>query len=572
MTRRRAALAAIAALAVTGAALSGCTGSNSPSAAGGPTLAVYDGGSGAFTKNFNPLSPTVVHQVQGMLYEPLFFFNGQAEAGTKPVSMLGTRYSFDDTGTKLSVTTRSGVRWSDGTAFSAKDVAFTMNLINKTPALNTSGNAPTAEATDDTHVVMTFSRPSFTDGPNILGHTFIVPRHVFQSVENPATFTNPDPIGTGPMTLASFSSQSYLLKKNPKFWDAGKVEVGALRMYSLSGNEAAANKLISGGLDWTGIYVPNITKTLSTRPNVGYTQWGGSVITLATCSSTALGCTGPQTDPVVRQAMAAAIDRTQVNKLAYSGSGSAPSATFVAPSAKNYIASDYATPESMSAQAKKADSLLEGDGWAKGSDGVYAKGGQRLSLTALVISGYTDYISILQTVQEQFKTAGIELNVKQSAAQEVLSSSGLGSYQLVINSLAPGPTSDPYSHLQRLLQRTGDRQGRHVGEPLRQHRPVLRPGRRRGDRHRRRHRGRVGQGRGLRRHPEDHHEGPALHPRAVQRRLRGVLDEAGHGMADGEEPLRRRLVVVGARQRAGAAAPEGQMTGSIGEGCIPWRS
>ena len=444
MTRRRAALAAIAALAVTGAALSGCTGSNSPSAAGGPTLAVYDGGSGAFTKNFNPLSPTVVHQVQGMLYEPLFFFNGQAEAGTKPVSMLGTRYSFDDTGTKLSVTTRSGVRWSDGTAFSAKDVAFTMNLINKTPALNTSGNAPTAEATDDTHVVMTFSRPSFTDGPNILGHTFIVPRHVFQSVENPATFTNPDPIGTGPMTLASFSSQSYLLKKNPKFWDAGKVEVGALRMYSLSGNEAAANKLISGGLDWTGIYVPNITKTLSTRPNVGYTQWGGSVITLATCSSTALGCTGPQTDPVVRQAMAAAIDRTQVNKLAYSGSGSAPSATFVAPSAKNYIASDYATPESMSAQAKKADSLLEGDGWAKGSDGVYAKGGQRLSLTALVISGYTDYISILQTVQEQFKTAGIELNVKQSAAQEVLSSSGLGSYQLVINSLAPGPTSDPY--------------------------------------------------------------------------------------------------------------------------------
>lgn len=436
----------IAAIAITAMALSGCSpsGGSSQGGKGGPTLAVYNGGTGAFTKNFNPLSSTVVGNVNGMIYEPLFFFSGLAKAGTKPVPMLGTKYSFDTTGTKLSVVTRSGVKWSDGKPFTAKDVAFTMNLINATPALNTSGNAPKAEATDDTHVTMTFSRPSFTDGPNILGHTFIVPEHIFKSVKNPATYINDNPVGTGPMTMSSFNSQTYLLKKNPKFWDVDRVKVGAIRMYSLSGNEAAANKLISGGLDWTGIFVPNIKKTLANKANIGFTLWGSPTIVLATCSNAKLGCTGPQADPVVRQAMSAAINRQQVNKLAYSGTGSAPSATLVAPSADNYIASAYKSRISMSADVKASDSLLQGDGWVKGSDGIYAKGGERLSLNALVTSGYTDYISIMQTIAEQYKTAGIEFNVKQVANQEINSSAGLGTFQVIIAGIQPGPTSDPY--------------------------------------------------------------------------------------------------------------------------------
>lgn len=446
-------LGVLAALAITALTLTACTpsggGSNSASAA--KTLTVYDGGTGAFTKNFNPLSPTVATQVFGMIYEPLFFFNSLGKTGEKPVPMLGTKYSFDETGTKLSVETRKGVKWSDGKPFTAKDVAFTMNLINRTPALNAAGNAPKAQVTDDSHVTLTFSKPSFSDAPQLLGHTAIVPEHIFKSATDPSTFVNPNPVGTGPMTMASFSSQTYLMKKNPKYWNADKVKVAAMRMVLLLGDQASF-KLLSGGLDWTGSFIPDIKKVLGNKPFIKYFIWGSKTVSLATCSNAALGCAGPQTDPVVRQALSAAIDRQQVNKLAYSGIGTAPNATFVPPSAADkYIAAPYKKSISMSPDVSESDSLLTGDGWVKGSDGIYAKNGERLSVKSLVTTGYTDYISILQTIAQQMKAAGIDFTFEQTANQDLLSRVGLGNFQMYITEVGPGPTSDPYYIYSRLL-------------------------------------------------------------------------------------------------------------------------
>ncbi len=450
-------------VAITALALTGCSSSGSPAATsssaagggrvsgggqasgGGPTLAVYTGASGSFVKNFNPLSPTVLSEFQGLIYEPLFFFNGLAPLGTKPVPVLGVSYAWNATGTILTVTTKPGVTWSDGKPFSASDVAFTMNLIRNTKALNTSGNTPTAKATDATHVTLAFDKPSYTSAATILGQTYIVPEHVWKSKANPATDVNENPVGTGPMALSDFNSQSYLLKANAKFREASSVRVGGLRMYSLSGNEAATNKLLAGQLDWAGIFIPNVTKVIGSKPNLAYTVFGNQQVVLNTCSSAALGCTGPQTDPVVRQAIAAAINRDQVNKLAYYGLAVPISATFLVPGRDDqFIAATDKGTEPLSADVPKADSLLTGAGWTKGADGIFAKAGRRLSMNVLVTSGYTDYISALQTMAEQLKAAGIEINVQQVANQENNSAAALGKFQLQINGIFQGPTADPY--------------------------------------------------------------------------------------------------------------------------------
>lgn len=446
ISKKRGALAALAATAALALALTGCTASSSStnSSASGPTLAVYNGASGAFVKNFNPLSPTVLSNIQGLIYEPLFFYNNLASLSTKPKPLLGQSFDFNSEGTQLSVTLKSGVKWSDGKPFTASDVAFTMNLIRNTPALNTSGNTPSAKATDATHVTLTFDHPSFTSAPTILGTTYIVPEHIWKSVKDPATFVNATPVGTGPMEMSSFTNQSYLLKKNSAFRDASSVEVGGLRVYSLSGNEAATNKLLAKQLDWAGIFVPDVKKVLD-KPGLGYTFYGDQQVVLNTCSNTALGCTGPQTDPIVRQAMAAAIDRNQVNKLAYYGNAVPISSTFGLPKRdKDFIAPAYSKTEPMSADASKAESLLEGDGWVKGSDGIYAKGGTRLSMNVLVTSGYTDYIAALQAITQQFKQAGIEIQVQQVANQENNSAAALGKFQLQINGIFQGPAPDLY--------------------------------------------------------------------------------------------------------------------------------
>src|SRR5204863_337192 len=57
----------------------------------------------------------------------------------------------------------------------------------------------------------------------------------------------------------------------------------------------------------------------------------------------------------------------------------------------------------------KVNSLMTGDGWAKGSDGIWAKGGQKASLTVRVTAGNKRRELTEQILQSQWKDAGFEL-------------------------------------------------------------------------------------------------------------------------------------------------------------------
>src|SRR5256885_2198394 len=66
-------------------------------------------------------------------------------------------------------------------------------------------------------VKLTLSQPAYVKFADLVGNTPIVPKHVFAG-QNPVTFANPNPVGTGPYTLKSFSAQLYDFAKNPKYW------------------------------------------------------------------------------------------------------------------------------------------------------------------------------------------------------------------------------------------------------------------------------------------------------------------------------------------------------------------
>lgn len=428
----------------------GCSGSQGGGEGEGDTpaegviLQAYGGASGQFVENYNPLSPTVLGNVRGMVYESLFYFNNLAPLGTPAVPVLGESYAFNEDGTQIEVTLKSGVTWSDGEPLTADDVAFTFNTVRDNPELNTSGNAPAAEATGESTVQLTFDEPSFADGPTTLGGTFIVPEHIFSSMEGVATDPNLEPIGTGPMVLADFTAQSYLLEKSPSYRAAAEVAVPGVRYFSLSGNQAATDKLLAGELDMAGIAIPDVERVLEPFPDLDFFENGYQQIVLTTCSNEELGCEGPQTDPVVRQAISAAINREQVNQLAYYGRGLEISPTFGVVGRDEDQISDAYPALPMAPDVAEAKRLLEADGWSLNSDGVYAKDGEALSMDVIVTSGYTDYISALDVMQQQLLEAGIEVNPQQQANAEVLSARGQGEFDIAIDGVFQGPTADLY--------------------------------------------------------------------------------------------------------------------------------
>jgi ABC-type transport system substrate-binding protein len=196
-----------------GLLLSGCTAGGGRGAANSAdsTLIAYTGQAGDYQLNFNPFSPSQIAG-PGTIYEPLFFLN-KAAADSKPEPLLGTEYVWNAAGTELSVTLRDGVKWSDGEAFTAGDVAFTFNLLKEHPALNSLGFKGDVTATDDTHVTFIWDAPAFVSGPDILTQAVIVPEHIWSKID-PETDVVEKPVGTGAYQLGDFKPQAFTLTAN----------------------------------------------------------------------------------------------------------------------------------------------------------------------------------------------------------------------------------------------------------------------------------------------------------------------------------------------------------------------
>lgn len=436
-------LASVAALSLTAAGCgSGGAGDDAGTTGtgGDATLVAYTGQAGDYQKNFNPFSPSQIGGV-GTIYEQLFFVNQLGDGEFEPV--LGTSYEWNEDGTELTVDLREGVTFTDGEPFTADDVVFTFELLDEYPQINSLGWDGTVEAVDEHTVEFSFEHPAFVQAPQILGRQVIVPEHLWADVD-PTTDIMENPVGTGPFMFGDYLPQAFTFVANPDHW-AGEPELKEIRWVALSGNQAGADAIAGGTVDWMTGPIPDIQNTSQNHPGYTHLTAFSSQMVLATCSSTELGCEGPQTDPVVRHALYNAVDRTQLNNLAFEQTAAPVSPVFaLTPGQDDFVTVLDENQAPMTAQVEESERLLEEDGWAKGTDGIFAKDGERLSMTAEVVTGWTDYITALDVMTSQAQAAGIELKVSQSSWNEWTERKVTGEFQLVIDGVHQGPQPDPF--------------------------------------------------------------------------------------------------------------------------------
>lgn len=438
-------VAAMVIVAATALALSGCS-SNTASSSGTSTVTLFNGSVGNFTENFNPWLTTgaELQPTQGTIYETLFYYN--MARSQSPVPLLGSKFSWNSDGTQLTINVRQGVKWSDGSALTAGDVAWTLGHYESTSSLNTLGQTWTTKANGN-DVVLTFPTTSFTLEPQILGNIAIVPKAIWSKIPNVLNTTNTKPVGSGPYVLKTFTPQSYTLAKNPNYWGTGSAapQVDQVRFISLANADAATSALESGKVDWMGSYLPTLKKIVAQNPKVSYVNTADSTASLMTCSNAALGCTGAQTDVAVRQAIYYAMDRTQLNTQALNGFGEIGSPSLLVPAVnKSYIADSANATLPQSPNVTKAKSLLEADGWSVPASGFATKNGASLALTVNVVSGWTDYDTLCTLLKGQLAKIGIDLTVNQVAQNAWSSAETSGKFELSLNSVNPGASSSPY--------------------------------------------------------------------------------------------------------------------------------
>ncbi|GAA1346630.1 ABC transporter family substrate-binding protein [Falsarthrobacter nasiphocae] len=149
-------------------------------------------------------------------------------------------------------------------------------------------------------------------------------------------------------------------------------------------------------------------------------------------------------DPVIRKAMWQATNREQMRDVRYKGldwKEDAPGSWMSMPFSP-YYENNYPVQTSV----EESNKTLEAAGWKKGSDGIYAKDGKRLTVT-LTDFGQGDPMTTAldQTIQAQMKNAGIELKLDVRGDSQFNDTMAKRNFQVIMMGYTVGsdPTSAP---------------------------------------------------------------------------------------------------------------------------------
>jgi len=422
-TARSTRLAAVAAvLALLG--LAGLVGGTSaPAATAHATahqcLVMTGSGDPAFTKNFNPYTATGLPSgtiVQGAFYEPLIV---TPEGGLKPVPWLAQSWAWSHGNRTLTLNLAKGVKWSDGKRLTSADVVYSLLAGRQNKAMDRIGltgagnNVVSVKASGPYKVIINLKTPDSQFIAATLNRQFIVPQHIWSKVGDPTTFTNSNPVGSGPFNVIKrFTTQDYVLGKNPSYWRTGQPKVPCLEYVQAASNDAALALIQSGQVDWTHNFVPNVESAYLAKDPKHYHAF---YATTAYPTSLHFDTTQyPYSIPAFRKALSLAVDRKTVSKLGEYGYAPATDALGL-----NFLFPQWVTDNSVKAQAKAmatynptaAKKMLTDAGFTyKGSTLLDPKGNP-VKLDLHVISGWSDWVASDQIITKNLRDIGIDSNV-----------------------------------------------------------------------------------------------------------------------------------------------------------------
>lgn len=446
----------IAGVSVLGAltlGLTACGSSPKPTSAGSAatTLTLETNPIGDYTDNFNPFVSTSTGNTEnttGLVYEPLLQWNiTQANASTP---WLADSYTWNSTGTSISFKIHSGVKWSDGTAFSAEDVAYTFQLMQQNKALNTYGLPITGATASGDTATISFSQAEYSNLYAISGEVMIVPKHIWSSQADPAHWTDPSPVGTGPFKLDRFAPQGYTLKANASYWQ-GAPKVKEISVPAYSSNTTANQALENGQIDWAGNDVSNIKSTYVNKDPQDNHYWFPATNTVVLVFNVTAA---PFNDVAVRKAVSAAINRSQLSTVGEEGYE--PVATsdsgLLLPNFTSQVPSSLANDIKATSDSGTVTSVMTNAGYALDSKKIWAKGGKEVTFSIEDPSSYTDYYEDANLIKSQLQPLGFNVSVNGVTPDKWASDLAAGSFQSAIHWGSGGPT--PYTQYDSWLDYT----------------------------------------------------------------------------------------------------------------------
>ncbi len=367
--------------------------------------------------------------------EPLFWFN---MFKNEHIPWLAESYSYNSDFTEMTIKVRKGAEWSDGHPFTARDVAFTYNMLiengqtkkNMRTAILFADRVKQAVVVDDLTVRVILTRPdprhvfAVTTSYFSYGPVWIA-EHVWSKVEDKAAFTNFDPEKGWPLTTAAWkvvatSPTQIVCDRRADWWGAktGFRKLPAperiITVPSVS-RDRIAQMAVSNAIDIStdmqdvGLLKeimqrnPKITTFTGDKPPMGNLDWWPI--------SLFFNSTDSRWDDVrVRRAMGYALNTKQIVDVSSGGASEVSLTPFPNfPPLVEYIKGFQDVIEKNRVgvfDAAESEKLMLAAGYQRDSQRFWAKDGKRAGGE---IHGISIVNQIGPLVQQQLRRAGFEV-------------------------------------------------------------------------------------------------------------------------------------------------------------------
>lgn len=363
---------------------------------------------------------TFANLVDASIWAPLFFGDNtgiihEALATEVPTAANGGISADIKTYT---IHLKSGLKWSDGSALTADDVAFTFNLF-KNPnygAKNQASeftNIASATATDPTTVTIQLTKPDVTFLALALTDPLPfapLPKAVFGSMD-PASIAKSTQafkptVTSGPFKLSDRVAADHItVVKNPNYFQAPKPYLDKVNFQIITDQNTILTALQAGTIDTSWFLDINKLATYKALP--GYTVTYDKVP--SSFEAIYFNFTNPfLADPMVRKAITESIDVQSIITNIWKGI-----AQPTCDDGAGTFAHDTSTIPcyTFDATGATAKALLTSDGFTMGSDGYFHKGGKTLELRYSTTAGKAYREQSELVAQDSLKKAGIKIDI-----------------------------------------------------------------------------------------------------------------------------------------------------------------
>ncbi len=341
--------------------------------------------------------------------------------------------------------------WSDGQPITSADFKYTWSQITTGADIyDKTGykNIESVGTPDAQTAVVTFATgKSYANWKGLFGGQYgLYPSHILEGKDRDALTKDGYTWSGGPFMLKAWTkTDNMTLVPNPKWYGKSKAHLDQV-IFKFTADTAAEFKAFTA--QEVKMIYPQPQPDAVSQIAAGLPQ-ANSVYTDNTGNFEALwmnNAAAPLDDIKVRQAVAYSLDRDALVNQLFGKLGVSKALQVInAP-----IVSQYSDTQAFAGYTKdlsKVDELLTGDGYAKGSDGIYAKGGKALAITIKSTASNKRRELTEQVLQKQLADAGITLTIANTKAGDLFGKVlPAGDFQMalyaqVLTSIDPGRCS-----------------------------------------------------------------------------------------------------------------------------------